>query len=345
MRSYALPLVLVFTLCASQAHAQETYRMTKIEGLTFFGGLNNNGVVVGATQAANGAQHAAIWQRGQLTDIHDRIDSNAVESDLRDVNDKLDMVGTFVDPNFRGFLLSGRRLTEIKPLPGDEFLFATHINERKQVLGGSHDSDTGLSRQFVWDRGRFTILEGLDGKTFSIEPVEIADSGIVAGTDSRAQRAVTWQNGTVMDIGGLPGSFSNQSGAINDVGQIAGQSVMTDPNVFPQQVTAFVWQAGVATALPSLFSGLSASNTFGINNHGVVVGDSLVDRGGGTEEIATVWVDNAVFDLNQLIDPNDPLKSTVTLLSGNAINDRGQIVAAAFGANFALEYYLLTPVR
>jgi hypothetical protein len=159
MRSYALPLVLVFTLCASQAHAQETYRMTKIEGLTFFGGLNKNGVVVGATRAANGAQHAAIWQRGQLTDIHDRIDSNAVESDLRDVNDKLDMVGTFVDPNFRGFLLSGRRLTEIKPLPGDEFLFATHINERKQVLGGSHDSDTGLSRQFVWDRGRFTILE------------------------------------------------------------------------------------------------------------------------------------------------------------------------------------------
>ena len=250
LRTSALPLALVMSLCAWQAHAQETYRLTKIEGLTFFGGLNRNGVVVGATRAANGAQHAAVWQRGQLTDIHNRIDSNAVQSDLRGVNDKLDMVGTFVDPNFRGFLLSGRRVTEIKPLPGDEFLFAFGLNERKQVIGGSHDLTTGLSRQFVWDRGRFTILEGLAGQTNSIAPVQISDGGIVAGTDSLARRAVLWQNGTVMDIGGLPGSFGNESGAINDVGQISGHSVLSDPNIFPQQVTAFVWQDGVARALP-----------------------------------------------------------------------------------------------
>jgi uncharacterized membrane protein len=235
LRTSALLLALVMSLCAWQAHAQETYRLTKIEGLTFFGGLNRNGVVVGATRAANGAQHAAVWQRGQLTDIHNRIDSNAVQSDLRGVNDKLDMVGTFVDPNFRGFLLSGRRVTEIKPLPGDEFLFATGLNERKQVIGSSSDSTTGLSRQFVWDRGL-------------------------------ARRAVLWQNGTVMDIGGLPGSFGNESGAINDVGQISGHSVLSDPNIFPQQVNAFVWRDGVARALPSLFSGVTASRTLGINN-------------------------------------------------------------------------------
>jgi hypothetical protein len=90
-----------------------------------------------------------------------------------------------------------------------------------------------------------------------------------------------------MDIGGLPGSLRNQSGAINDVGQVAGQSILTDLDVFP-------WR---------------------------------------------------VFDLNQLVDPNDPLKSTVTLLDARAINDRGQIVAAARAADFSIEYYLLTPVR
>ncbi|MGH8236676.1 MAG: hypothetical protein ACREXP_06585 [Steroidobacteraceae bacterium] len=237
-RTTVLPLALVLALCAWQAHAQQMYRLTKIEGLTFFGDLNRNGVVVGATRAANGAQHAAVWRRGQLTDIHNRIDSNAVQSDVRGVNDKLDMVGTFVDPNFRGFLLSGRRVTEIKPLPGDQFLFATDINDRKQVIGGSFDSSS-LSGQFLWERGRCTILEGLAGQTSAIEPVQIADRGIVAGTDNLAQRAVMWQNGTVMDIGGLPGSLGNASGAINDVGQIAGQSMLTEPN-FLQQVTAFV---------------------------------------------------------------------------------------------------------
>src|SRR5687767_9356513 len=132
-RISTLALMLACSLCASQAHAQETYRLTRIEGLTFFGDLNNKGVVVGATHAANGAEHAAIWQRGRLTDIHNRINSAAVESNLRDVNDESDVVGTFVDATFHGFLLSGRRVTEIRPLPGDGETFAFGINNRRQV--------------------------------------------------------------------------------------------------------------------------------------------------------------------------------------------------------------------
>jgi uncharacterized membrane protein len=344
-RTSLFSLTLACCLCAWQAHAQETYRLTKLEGLTFFGDLNNKGVIVGATSAANGAQHAAIWRRGQLTDVHDRIDSAAVQSDLRDVNDKEDMVGTFVDPNFRGFVLSGGHVTEIKPLPGDSFLFATGINDRKQVLGGSFGSN-GLSRQFVWDRGQFTILQGIGGQTFSIEPVEIQRAGIVVGTDHLAQRAVTWQNGTVMDIGGLPGSFSNTGQAINDVGQIAGESVLSDPNVFPQQVTAFVWQDGVATALPALYPGMTESRVFGINDSGVVVGTSLAENADPIQTTPTVWQAGAAYDLNQLIDPNDPLKSSVTLTDTRAINDRGQIVAGSFDANLVIvEFYLLTPIR
>lgn len=342
-RTTILPLTLVLALCAWQAHAQEMYRLTKIEGLTSFGGLNRNGVVVGATRAANGAQHAAVWQLGHLTDIHNRIDSNAVESDVRGVNDKLDMVGTFADPNTRGFLLSGRHVTEIKPPPGDQALFATGINDHKQVIGTSVDPSFS-GKSFVWERGRFTILEGLDGRTVGVETVGISDRGIVAGSDNLAQRAVMWQSGTVMDIGGLPGSLGNQSGAINDVGQIAGQSILTEANgPFQQQTVAFVWRDGVVTALPSLFSGLTGSHPVGINNRGVVVGESLDEF--AEETTATVWVHNAVFDLNQLVDPNDPLKSTVTLLDARAINDRGQIVAGARAADLSTEFYFLTPVR
>ena len=341
-RISALPFALALTLCAWHAHAQETYRLTKIEGLTFFGDLNNKGLVVGATRAANGAQHAAVWERGRLTDVHNRIDSNAVQSDLRDVNDKLDMVGTLVDPNFQGFLLSGRRVTRIGPLPGDAFSFAFGLNDSQQVIGNS--SGNSGSRQFVWQGGQFTILEGLTGQESGVEPVAIQDAGIVAGSDNLAQRAVIWQHGTVMDIGGLPGSSRNTAGAINDRGQVAGQSTLSDPNVFPQQVTAFTWEDGVASALPPLFSGVTESHVTGINNHGVVVGVSLAE---GTEESTpTVWQDRAAYDLNQLIDPNDPLESTVTLNTAEAINDRGQIVAGSFNADLGTtDFYLLTPVH
>jgi uncharacterized membrane protein len=341
-RISALPLALAFSLCAWQSHAQETYTLTKIEGLTFFGDLNNKGVVVGATRAANGAQHAAVWERGRLTDIHDHIDSNAVESDLRDVNDKLDMVGTVFGANFQGFLLSGRRVTRIGPLPGDDFSFAFGLNDRRQVIGNS--SGASGSRQFVWQGGRFTILEGLTGQTFSIEQVGIQDRGIVAGSDNLARRAVIWQNDTVMDIGGLPGSSRNLAGAINDRGQVAGQSILSDPDVFPQQVTAFIWKDGVVRALPPLFDAVTESHVTSINNHGVVVGESLAE--GAEEATPTIWQDGAAYDLNQLIDPNDPLAATVTLDSAGAINDLGQIVAVSNDPDLGVtEFYLLTPVR
>lgn len=343
-RISTLALALVFSLCAWQAHAQETYSLTKIEGLTFFGDLNNKGVVVGATRAANGAQHAAIWERSHLTDVHNRIDSDAVETDLRGVNDKLDMVGTLVEGNFQGFLLSGRRVTRVGPLPGDNVSFAFDLNNRQQAMGQSSNASTGATRQFVWERGRFTILEGLAGQTHSIESIEMQNSGIVVGSDNLAGRAVIWQNGTVMDIGGLPGSSRNAGGAINDRGQVAGTSTLGDPNVFPQQVTAFIWKDGVATALPPLFTGVTESHVTSINNYGVVVGESIAEF--AEQATPTVWQDGAVYDLNQLIDPNDPLKSTVTLDSASAINDRGQIVAVANDPNLGTtEFYLLTPER
>ena len=50
-------------------------------------------------------------------------------------------------------------------------------------------------------------------------------------------------------------------------------------------------------------------------------------------------------DLNALIDPADPLRPFVTLLSGLAINDLGQILAAGISSrNRGVRAYLLTPV-
>jgi probable HAF family extracellular repeat protein len=335
-------LALALALLASHADAQDSYRLTKIEGLSRFGDVNDRGVVVGATQAANGAQHAAIWRNGHLTDLHDRISSGAVESGLRDINGKQDVVGTFIDSTEHGFLIADGHLTPIAPLAGDTFAVVTRLNDRKQILGGSFDNTTGLSRQFVWHRGRFTVLRGLAGQSHSIEPNDIGNGGLVVGTDNLAQRAVAWRNAAIVDLGGLPGSQRNEAAAINDVGQIVGRSLLSSPDEFPQQVTAFIWDDGAVTALPPLFQGVTASFVHDINNFGVVAGASLPE--GAEQTIATIWQGGVSHDLNQLISADDPLKSTVTLQDAAAVNNRGQIVASARAADgFSTDFYLLTP--
>jgi uncharacterized membrane protein len=48
--------------------------------------------------------------------------------------------------------------------------------------------------------------------------------------------ATEWSGGSVIDLGGLPGSTGSAAGSINDAGQIVGFSVMSVP-VVPETST------------------------------------------------------------------------------------------------------------
>jgi hypothetical protein len=62
---------------------------------------------------------------------------------------------------------------------------------------------------------------------------------------------------------------------------------------------------------------------------------------------ATLWEDTHVFDLNDLIRSNDPLRAFVSLEGATSINDRGAIVATGRDSRSPneLHTYLLTPVH
>src|SRR5207245_7914924 len=77
---------------------------------------------------------------------------------------------------------------------------------------------------------------------------DINDRGQVVGesnTSSGSYRAFLWQNGTMTDLGTLPGGTVSSASGINDLGQIVGVSLneSTTPFVFH----AFRWQNGTMT--------------------------------------------------------------------------------------------------
>jgi hypothetical protein len=60
---------------------------------------------------------------------------------------------------------------------------------------------------------------------------------------------------------------------------------------------------------------------------------------------AVLWEGDLVHDLNELIDPADPLRPYVTLLYGQKINESGQILATGFDSRDGSQHtkFLVTP--
>jgi probable HAF family extracellular repeat protein len=113
---------------------------------------------------------------------------------------------------------------------------------------------------------------GTLGGTTSV-PAAINSAGEVVGwsyTSSGAQHAFLYANGTMTDLGTLPGYPQSTATGINDLGQIVGNvsSSASDTEL------GFVYTGAVMAALGTL--GGSSSSASGINDSGEVVGASTL---------------------------------------------------------------------
>ena len=197
---------------------------------------------------------------------------------------------------------------------------ASAINNADQVVGSSLAGPLGgpdalETRAFVWTPGHgMQSLGSLDAEFRQTYATDINNSGQVVGfawsrTDSRITRAFLWTASDGMKpLGTLGGSFSRAM-AINDAGQVVGEST-TSSGAY----RAFLWtpNAGMRD-LGALGTGVNSA-AFAINESGEVAGES--DIGAGDTKHAFFW--NTVDGMVDLF--------PFTQMTGVfGINNRGQV--------------------
>ena len=140
--------------------------------------------------------------------------------------------------------------------------------------------------------------------------------------------AFQWKNGTLTDLGALPGVNSSCASHISGNGLIAGQSEteVIDPITGWPEAQAILWKHGQLINLGTL--GGNESFSIAVNNRGQVVGlaenatpDSFPYPGFGQQARAFLWENGVMRDLGTLGGPD---------AFAIDINDRGQILGASF---------------
>jgi probable HAF family extracellular repeat protein len=153
----------------------------------FVQGINDRGEAVGSSgTCSNIATHAVLWE-----------DDTAVElpglgrtgNDAYAINDHGQAVGYVTSPDsttiFPTVWLDGARgaPTSLGILPGDGAAFATGINNRRQVVGSTFNSQ-GWSHGFIWQDGVLTDLNTLvpaDANLFIIAASNVNERGQISG--------------------------------------------------------------------------------------------------------------------------------------------------------------------
>jgi probable HAF family extracellular repeat protein len=235
--------------------------------------INSLGQVAGQISLSSGVSEAAIWDSsGAVTRLG--LLTGGSFSSAQDINDNGWVVGAASTAGgIKGFLWDGSGPIEALPMPsGATSAVAQAINNDRTIAGGASVM-YGPGLAVVWQDGVVIALPPLaDGATASA--VDINDAGQVVGNSATTappwlvRDAVLWDDGGVVDLGSLGGSFG-LAAAINVEGQIAGY--MTNA---ADENHAFLWEDGTMTLLDPL-PGDTHSFAFGMNGRGEIVGISV----------------------------------------------------------------------
>jgi probable HAF family extracellular repeat protein len=189
---------------------------------------------------------------------------------------------------------------------------ALDIANGGQIVG---DSETGrgedFTHAFVWQENAMSDLGAVVDGSLSSYAFGINDINEIVGTVNG--RAFLARDGSSQELGMLPGHASSDARAINNKGQVIGNSVTADGVSH-----AFLWNIGSMRNLGTL-SGDASSQAQALNTAGVVAGRS------GTADLsvsrAVIWQNGAAIDLTRLVASSDWILSNAT-----GINDRGEVV-------------------
>ena len=206
---------------------------------------------------------------------------------------------------------------------------ANAINNRGQIAGFAEtavadsscpaSSPSKIDLPVIWEHDKAQALPTV-GSDPDAQAQGINERGQAVGYSGNcttALHAVVWEDGNAFPLPSLgPVKRSNIAWAINDRGQIVGQSRSADGTTR----LAVLWQNGAITklgtgTLPGDFGAIAT----GINNRGQVVGST--NDSGFNWAHGFIWADGVMTDLNTLF----PADSNLFVTMANTINERGQI--------------------
>jgi probable HAF family extracellular repeat protein len=244
------------------------------------------------------------------------------------------------DAALRAFLWREGVMTDLGTLGGPNSSASFPLNERGEITGFSDTStpdplgenfcgfSTGLTcLPFVWQKGvmnRLPTLGGNNGQAGEVnnrgQVVGLAENTTHDSTCTAPQvlqiRPVLWEKGQPQELPTFPGDSDGVATAINDKGQVVGNSGECATPGFH----ALLWQDGVATNLGNL-GGTMGNVPQDINNQGQVVGFSGLP--GNTTVHAFLWENGVMSDLGSL-----PQPLGIASL-GFSVNEKGQVVGTS----------------
>jgi probable HAF family extracellular repeat protein len=202
--------------------------------------INNRSEVVGALAdidpgSAFGNFRAFVWRRGHFT-VLGPLPSTGGNTVGIAINDLGEVAGYSQDSDVEIFRKTFRwlrgRFQELPTTAEMATASPADINNRGQVIGNSAPDISGPFRGFLWSRkGSLRFLDS------SMTASAMNDRGQIVGTVEN--RAALWEDGTVLDLGTLPGASSSSAFAINVFGTVVGAV-----NYGLSDSTAMVWRDG-----------------------------------------------------------------------------------------------------
>ncbi|MEE8156342.1 MAG: hypothetical protein V3T53_15415 [Phycisphaerales bacterium] len=229
--------------------------------------------------------------------------------------------------------------TSLGTLPGGNWSDARGINSACEIVGFWGDIVKGpFPQAFIWRDGEMIDIHP-DFGTVKSRALGINADGLVTGWMGDSQfndaRAFIWDNGKVTELPPIPGGFTSEGIAVNNLTDIAGRGLLIDPRTDDLVARALVRIDGEMVDLGTL-PGFPNSFAIGINDNQTVIGFAQ-----STFADAFVWKDGELAALDDLI----PSGLGLDLSTARGINQAGQIAATAHSDDLnATVGLLLSPI-